>query len=196
MKKMLVLVSFLAASGLAVAQETQSNFYFGFGAGQSDLNTHKYGQLNYTSFDEKDTMYKVFAGYSFNKSISAELSYNNLGESKATITNGGGMSATNKASATVLALKIAPLPDATVSPFVKLGVSYLKVKETSTEPSSFKKNASTLYYGVGAEYAISKTVALLVEYEAFGKVGITDVNANGVTQVKPKSISTSLRFNF
>jgi hypothetical protein len=150
--------------------------------------------LTYTSYDHEVTAVKLFAGYSFNKLLSAEVSYHDFGKGNTAVDIP--ITAESEVSATVLALKISPMPDALISPFFKVGASYLRNKETSSEPWSGKKNSVELYYGLGAEYALSKLTSLVFEYEDFGKVGTTngDGNANDPTQVRPKALTLGIKF--
>jgi OOP family OmpA-OmpF porin len=193
-QKFFIALGLLASSTVSLAQNNVEGFYVGLSAGKSDLDTHKYPGLTYTRYDHEDTAYKLFAGYSFNKLLSAEVSYNNLGTGDSAVAENGGITAQTKVSATVIALKISPMADALISPFVKVGASHLRNKETSSEPATGKKSSVEAYYGLGAEYALGKSASLILEYENFGKNGVVDENATGPSQVRPKAISLGVKF--
>jgi OOP family OmpA-OmpF porin len=194
LKKFIAALGLLACSTVSLAQSNAEGFYVGLSAGKADLDTHKFPGLTYTRYDHEDTAYKLFAGYSFNKLLSAELSYNNLGTGNSAIVEDGGITAQTKVRATVIALKISPMSDALISPFVKVGASHLRNKETSSEPASGKKSSVEVYYGLGAEYALGKSASLVLEYENFGKNGTVNENSTDPSQVRPKVISLGVKF--
>src|SRR5215831_5546150 len=59
----------LMAGSTAFAAEPLTGFYAGAGLGQSTL------KLSGTSFDEHDTSFKIFGGYSINRNFAVEAAY-------------------------------------------------------------------------------------------------------------------------
>lgn len=184
----------------------ESHFYVGVGAGMSNLKNTKFDDVvTYSKFDTKDTLYKIFGGYQINKLLAAEFSYNNLGSSNQAGEADFGEgpftvnSFKNKSSAWVLAAKLSPLPDAFVSPFVKLGVSRITNKQDisitagdQSESLSAKKTATKAYYSLGAEYRFNSDLSITLEYEKFGRVGDDFGDDNTPNLIKPYGISVSL----
>jgi OmpA-OmpF porin, OOP family len=66
---------------LTVADEVDTNWYLGAGAGYTNLDP----DANSTAFrftDDEDAGYKLFIGYDFNEKFSAEIFYNDLGTAR------------------------------------------------------------------------------------------------------------------
>src|SRR5918999_616226 len=68
----------IAFAGPAFAQDTA--FYVGGALGQAQVDIDCTGA---TSCDEKDTSWKIFGGYQFNRNLAIELGYINFGEATA-----------------------------------------------------------------------------------------------------------------
>ena len=69
MKKTLVGIALLAACGAAQADEAQTGFYFGAGAGQLNV---EYAPL---AFDSHSTAWKFTGGWAFNENFALEASF-------------------------------------------------------------------------------------------------------------------------
>jgi len=194
-KKIVLLAALMAASNFAVADSTDSSnkFYVGAAGGYSDLNGYKVTGVTWTKFDETSMSWKFFGGYQVNEMISVEGSYNSLGKMTGTATAIGSGETTS--TAWVAAVKISPLSSSLISPFVKIGASYLSGKQTAG--GTTKNDSSTgVYYGAGVEYAISSQISAALEYESFGKVGEANNTTTGIYQIKPVSYSVALRYKF
>src|SRR5262245_20589943 len=75
-----LLIAITSASVAANAAD-ESGFYLGAGVGQA---TNKADEIG---FDESDTAFKIFAGYSFNKYFATELAYVDAGSPSQRIGN-------------------------------------------------------------------------------------------------------------
>lgn len=86
-------IAALAASAFALpaaAQVSMSSVYVGATVGQAEYKDACQGIAPGVSCDEKDTAWRVLAGYQINRHFAAEIAYHNLGETKA---SAGGASA-------------------------------------------------------------------------------------------------------
>lgn len=144
-----VAVATFLLSSLAAAQQS----YVGIGAGQSDTDG---------TSDSRDTAYKLFAGYDFNRNWAVEGGWADLG--KPTWQTRGERRETSWFLAGKGALPINDRFDL----FAKLGAAWNKVDINDTRKSD-------LFAGVGAEYKFNKQVGLRLEYEDFGKFGDDNV---------------------
>jgi opacity protein-like surface antigen len=193
-KKIVLIAALITASNFAVADSTDSSnkFYVGAAGGYSDLNGYKDTRFTWTAYDETSMSWKFFGGYQVNEMISVEGSYNNLGKLTGTANVGSGETTS---TAWVAAIKISPLSSSLISPFAKIGASYLSGKQTAAGETR-KDNSTGVYYGVGVEYAISSQISAALEYENFGKVGDASNTNTGFYQIKPVSYSVALRYKF
>jgi OOP family OmpA-OmpF porin len=85
---LLGLVSLSAVMAVPAFAQDKSLYYYGINAGQSNTDTDAAGTTSgllpgvnatSTSTDQKDTAYKLFGGYQFNRNMAVEGGYFNLG---------------------------------------------------------------------------------------------------------------------
>ncbi|HNC53164.1 MAG TPA: outer membrane beta-barrel protein [Accumulibacter sp.] len=210
MKKALAF-SLLFASGVAAAQ--QSGFYVGAGVGQGKVSIDNgasdalvnAGATNVSSSkDNTDTSYKIFAGYQINKNFEVEGGYANFGKYKASASGtiaGGPISASGDVKSYAIfldAVGIAPVTEA-FSVFGKAGVAF-----TDTEANASASGAGVAAsasdsarkwvpkLGVGAQFYVSRNVALRAEYEYYFKVG--DQNSTGQSDVQVLTAGVTIGF--
>jgi len=125
-----------------------------------------------TSCDDKDTGFKFFGGYQFDKNWAVEATYMDMGDAIGTAVGG---SATLKTTGWGLAgVGTMPVSDA-FSVFGKLGFLRSEAKLNVTGNPEFKGAGSTANIGFGASYNFTKTVALRAEWERASKVTISDI---------------------
>lgn len=194
-KKIFLLASLMAASNFAFADSADSptKFYVGAAGGYSDANGYRDTRLTWTAYDETSMSWKFFGGYQVNEMISIEGAYNSLGKLTGTATGVGSGETTS--NAWVAAVKVSPLSSSVISPFFKVGASYLSGKQTAGGTTK-KDSSAGVYYGVGVEYAISSQISAAVEYESFGKVGEASNATTSMYQIKPVAYSVALRYKF
>jgi OOP family OmpA-OmpF porin len=185
---MAVVVGALTFSSLAFAQG-----YVGVSAGES---SSRFGAGNLSpglgvitqSSDQRDTGYKVFAGYDFAPNWGAEGGYADFGRPSYSFVTPGGVpgNAEAKETAWYLAgkglLPISPQFDL----FAKLGASRNKLQLAGDS------SKTDLLAGIGAEYKFNKQVGLRLEYEDFGKFGSD--SSQGQTRVNMWSLGLAYRF--
>ncbi len=117
-----------------------------------------YGGLNIGQFKINDcngsctgTGYKLSAGYQFNPSVAAEVSYADSGKIEGVTANAFGVAA------------VGTLPVGNkISLLGRVGLNNAKIKGDGGSESN-----TSLGFGVGAAYALSPTVDLSLEFERF-----------------------------
>jgi OOP family OmpA-OmpF porin len=128
---------------------------------------------------------KLTIGYDINKTWSVEGGYAWLGNADYAYTQNGTAGAVETKSRALYAAAKATLPVTNdISVYGKLGASenrYTIDGSGAAASLSGKTKTTGLYFGVGAEYALTKKVALTLEYENFGKMAADNTRAAAVT---------------
>lgn len=165
MKKVLaglcVAATMATVSDAALAAD--SGFYGAFDIGQSkakDVCTAAAG----LACDDKDTAYRLGAGYQFNQNFGLEANYVDFGNS-----NIAGVVNFSSDALQLSATGTLPLGDA-FAVIGKLGVARTSV-DASVLGLTASDDSTDLTYGIGVRYNINKTMAIRAQYEDFGKVG-------------------------
>jgi OOP family OmpA-OmpF porin len=179
------LVALLLAAGSSLAAQ-DPGWYLGagFGWSKADINadrlTHGLPALGYggTSFtlSDKDTAYKAFLGYSFNRYLALEAGYFNLGSysyhgvAPAPGTLAGNFKVDGPSLDAVLRL---PFTESFAF-FLRAGAAYVEVRDhfegtallpdTVTRPRTRETN---LKYGGGFQFDLCPTMALRAEVERY-----------------------------
>ena len=188
----LLILTFFSSSVLA------EGFYGGIGYLKSETNIHQYPTLTYTDYDDKDSGLTIFVGYDYNERFSVELGYSDLGDTKATVSDSGGLTADHDTNVMTLAglLKTDPIAENIVL-FVKAGLARIDHDEdisgASTNTSSVK--TTNTFFGLGADYELPNGLIIRGLYEEYGDDdGLTDVNSseNKPDQIDPSAMSLSL----
>lgn len=197
----------LAVALLALsASPAMAQLYSGAAAGRVD---HKQNRADWaqaaasSTYEDTNAGYKVFVGYKFNDYLGVEGGYNYLGKRSATIARGASTGKANvKTDAwDVFGVGTLPLPN-NFSVFAKLGVSsnYSKMDFSSSGGAFLASDSGTnrktsLAWGLGAGYGLTKNLTVRLEYEAFGNAGETNNGftiATKTSDSKPKLISIGL----
>jgi OOP family OmpA-OmpF porin len=170
----------IIASPIALADE--SGWYGGLNIGQSrakiDDDRITRGLLvapTSINDDNRDTGYKVFAGYQFNKNFSLEGGYFDLGKFGFTaFTPAGTLAGNIKLSGVNLdAIATAPINES-FSVFGRLGINYADASDSFsgtgavivTNPSP-SKHDTNYKFGLGIQYAFSPVLAMRAEAERY-----------------------------
>ncbi len=178
----------------AAAQADKSAFYLGGGIGQSKAKDWCSGTGGF-SCEDKKTAWKAFGGYQFNRYLSAELGYANLGKFTA---SGFGLTDEAKVTAWDLsAIGAWPLMASGLSIFGRLGAYRAKVKEDSTIGNGSHDN-NDLTLGLGLQYDFTRNLGLRGEWQRYQKVGGGDValgaGTGGKSNIDVFGISALWRF--
>jgi OOP family OmpA-OmpF porin len=190
----------LAATAFALPAAAQmkmpslSSAYVGGGFGQSQAKDGCTGVGGVgVTCDDKDTAWKIFGGYQFNRNFSGEFGYTDLGEVKA---SGPGGSAQIKANAWELsAIGAWPLAQQ-FSIYGRLGGARAETKLSSSSGQSGKKSAINLTFGAGAQYDFTRNLGLRAEWQRYSDVKVRNdtTGVEGKSNVDVLGISVLWRF--
>jgi OmpA-OmpF porin, OOP family len=197
MKKTLSAVAALLAVASAPAWAQDQGAYLGASVGQVE---HKEGCEGVTiSCDQKDTSWRVFGGYQFNRNLAVEAGYAGLGESNASgVISGVNVNATAEISAwDVSAVGSFPLLDKLFL-YGRAGIYFAEteVRATGTlagfsRSSSDEETNTGLILGLGLKYEFLRNFAVRGEWHRYFEVGGGDV---GESDVDVLSIGLLFRF--
>ena len=190
-------------SSLAYAQ-----VYVGGSIGQSmtkfDNEFRNYDPAVAESSEKTKTAYKVFVGYNVNQYFAVEGGYADLGKPtyKYTESTGTGKS-TQKESAWFVAAKGTLPINEQFNVFGKLGLTYNKVKgswnDSYGQPDSnvsYSNTRSSVLYGIGAEYNVTKQIGIRLEYEDFGNFGNKFDSGDETGRTKTSMWSAGIAYKF
>jgi len=191
--KALIAVAALGAAAFslpAMAQMSMSSAYIGGGFGQSKFKDGCGGSVAGVSCDDKDTSFKIFGGYQFNRNIAAEIGYTDLGKAKA---EGAGVSAEAKATAwEASAVGTFPVWQQ-LSVLGRLGLYYGEGKIDSPVGGD-KKNTTDLTYGLGAQYDFTRNLGVRAEWQRYSKMKFEAVGTSTDSDVDVLGVSVLWRF--
>jgi len=165
----------LIAVGLAMGAATANaddfrGFYAGAGIGSNTLEIDGL-------FDDSDTGFKAFVGYSLGELVAIELAYIDGGEPEDTQNFGGGLSQRIEFETKAVNLSVIGNLQLTET-FALIGrLGYASIDQdadfsvrlggTVLNNGSFSDTDEEISYGVGAVYNVGETFQLRAEYEAF-----------------------------
>jgi len=204
--------------GFANAASAQSlagmSLYLGAGAGHTvarpdvgDYSDLRPGATTNAGTDD-DTAWRAYGGVQFTRNWGLEVSYSQLGKYMVNyaIPPGGVAASTNKLTAwSVAGVGTWPLTDA-LSLHAIVGLSFIRTEYTFTGngvgyPASMTGSAQAInpLIGAGANYDITKHIAVRIDYQSFGKVGqatanLTNLNTTG--HAHPALASAGLEVKF
>lgn len=174
-----LLASVIALSGLAPQASAQS--FVGGSLGQSDIDHGiTRGLITSGPVDGKDTAWKLFSGYMFNRHFGVEGAYVDLGE----VSYSGEFSGDSVTGGRVevsgfnIAVLGGYLPTDELSVFGKIGLFLWQAKANDTTagaPFSRKEDGADLSFGFGAGYNFTRNLGLRAEWERF-KLDDTDAD--------------------
>jgi OOP family OmpA-OmpF porin len=175
------LISAMAFAIPAFAQDAR--FYVGGSFGEAeangfcdDIRTLVIGLGTVASCDEKDSAWKFFGGYQFNRNFAIEASYFDYGSVS---TNGQLLGLPVNVSGDISAFGIAavgilPLGN-NFSLFGKLGLLRTEVDVTASVagfPSSDSDDETGLHYGVGVLFDLGRNFSIRAEWERNDEVEV------------------------
>jgi OOP family OmpA-OmpF porin len=166
----------LAFAGPALSQSKESGIYIGGALGQAEHSDQCDSPAAGVSCDNKDSAWKIFGGFQFNRYLAAELGYANLGEATA---SAGPVSATDEATAfELVALGMFPVVER-FSIFGKLGLYRGELERTSNNPliQTGSNTQTDFTFGLGVRFDITHNIGLRAEWQRYLDLGeITDVD--------------------
>lgn len=164
-----VLAAMLGAAAMtlsagAMAQQADTGWYVGASIGQSDLEI------------DKDTAWKVSAGYQLNRNLSVELGYTNLGEVSETVL---GVTASAEATAwEVIGVYKFPVANQ-FSIYGLAGIAMVEAEATALGVTA-SDDSTELTFGVGAQYDFSRNMGVRAQWQRYGADEDIDVISLGV----------------
>ncbi|TXF13029.1 outer membrane beta-barrel protein [Pelomicrobium methylotrophicum] len=173
----------LAAVGLVsavppaiAADQPAGGGYIGASLGQSKINDVCDGIVG--TCDDKDTGWKIFGGYQFNRYFAVEGGYVDFGKATATDVSLGTPISGDAEGWGLFATGLAALPiNEQFGVFAKAGLAYTKADVTVVVGGvsvSDDDSGTDLVYGVGAKFDFTKNFGMRVEFERFKDVGNSD----------------------
>jgi OmpA-OmpF porin, OOP family len=167
-----VLAALALTASMAARADVQPGFYMGAGVGSTKIDDDGFDDID---FDDSDTGFKVFGGYSFNQNFAIEASYFDFGEASGSFDDFGdsvnfdvGVSGFG-----VFAVGMLPLGD-TFSLFGKLGyASYdidAHVDIVGVGSGSSSDSQSDMMYGAGGALSFGQ-FAVRAEFESINVDG-------------------------
>jgi OOP family OmpA-OmpF porin len=160
----------------AIAQDT--GFYLGAKAGQSKFRggCEPTPGITFTSCDDKETAWGVFAGYQFNRYIAVETGWTDLGEITATGSAGAipfsaGISAKGWEFVGVGSIPVSEQ----FSAYAKAGAYRWRVRgtvaATGLGTASANDSGTDFTYGLGLRFDFTKNVGARLEWQRYNDVG-------------------------
>ena len=193
MKKTSAVIAILGAA-LAFPAAAQmrapamSSAYVGANLGQSKF---KIECAAGESCDDKDTAFKLFAGYQFHPNFAAEFGYTDLGKAKFSDPLG---SAELKASAWELsALGMFPVMPS-LQLFGRLGFYNGKTEFSGDATGSKTKTGVT--WGLGGEWDFTRNVGARLEWQRFAKMKATCDGCGGDSEGDVDNLSIGIVYRF
>jgi OOP family OmpA-OmpF porin len=185
----------VAALGMALVAPLAAHAeggYVGVNVGSAE---QKASVDNMGSESKSKTGYKLYGGYDFTKNFGVEAGYVDF--AKIESSDGSVSSSLHPTAVYVAATGILPLNEQ-FSLFGKVGVSMNHTKATVSNgvaSANGSDDRTTALIGVGAAYNVSKNLAVVAEYEDFGKVlKVSDAGIEG--NLKVTMFSLGLRYKF
>lgn len=164
-------VSALAAASCFFSAQAPAQGYLGASLGQSDADEDvAAGLIDDGNVDTKDTAFKIFGGYQFNRNFALEAAYIDLGEVSYSGTFGGAAVTGGSVETTGFNLSAVGilLVNEKFSVFGKVGVFVWEAEAndvTGGVPFSASDDGADLSFGLGASYAITPSLSLRAEWE-------------------------------
>lgn len=197
LKSLLVAVTAFFLAVPAFAQD--SGFYAGGGIGQAKFKDACGSAPGITvlSCDDKDTAWRILAGYQFNRNFAVEGGYTDLGE-----VSGSGLVLGLPFDVGVSAkgwelLGVASVPfNNELSAYAKAGIFRWKVKGTAAisglGTGSVSDNGTDFTFGVGLRYDFTKSVGARLEWQRYNDVG--DDSTTGKADINLWSLGIVVKF--
>ena len=190
----LVLAVALAFTGPAFAQDT--GFYVGGALGQSSFDVDCTGT---TSCDDKDSSWKIFGGYQFNKHLALEFGYADLGETTASVPVPP-FTVNLALEATVwdlVAVGSLPIADR-FSIFGKIGLyrADTDLNGTISGLGSVSESDSNtdLTFGIGARYDFTRNLGVRLEWQRYQDLGGEFFGVTAESDVDVMSVAVIWKF--
>ena len=156
----------LVASQPLFAQE--SGWYLGGSLGQATFTEWCVDSPSVLACDDKDTAWKIFGGYRFNRYFGVEGTYIDWGKATGTVTGPREVSAeqTSMGIAAVGSFELTPQ----FSVFGKAG--FLMTEQETPASSTTEREETEFHYGLGVKFAFTPQWAARAEWEKTEKLKV------------------------
>lgn len=161
------------ASAMLFAGQASAQFFIGGSVGKSDMDDEiTAGLITSGTVDAKDTGYKIFGGYMFNRNFGIEGAYVNLGEVSYSGSFGASPVTGGKVELdgfNISALGAYPVNEQ-FSVFGKIGLFLWDAAASDTTggvPFSAKTDGTDVSFGIGASYSFTRNLGVRAEWELF-----------------------------
>lgn len=144
----------------ALADENRG-FHMGVGWGGISTEIHDIEDID-IDFDEDEDALKVFGGWRFNRWLSVQLDYMDLGESQTDIDGGGRLDVTTHTWSPSI---VGTLPIAFIELFASAGLLYYDVEADFSGNEVFDESDQGEIYGAGIGITVFERLALRLEYQ-------------------------------
>jgi OmpA-OmpF porin, OOP family len=190
MLKKLAAIALLSLSSTAFAQ---TGLYVGLGAGRASAEIDAAGL---TSVDDSDTGFKIYGGYEFTPNFAVEVGYADLGKLSAVDATPPPTSTSFESSAVFAdAVGLWPI-NREVSLFARAGFAFTTLDIRSSTPGLGSvvagEDETNLKLGLGAQFNVTRNVALRAEWERYLDVG--EDATTGESDVDVMGVSLNVRF--
>jgi OmpA-OmpF porin, OOP family len=165
-----LITTLLGASFSIPAYSQESGGYLGGALGQSKF--REWCDPTLAACDDKDSTWKLFGGYRFNRYFAVEGSYVDWGEVTATTTTGARVAADQHSYGIAAVGSLQVGPQFTV--FGKLGLlrTEQETKRITPSPLTLTRKEIELHYGLGVKYSVAKNWGLRAEWENTDKLEV------------------------
>lgn len=204
----------LALSSFVHAQDGKNNWYVGAGVGQSNMSFNSQdfrvnpsiaaAGFNASTYETRaGTSFNVYGGYRLSDNWSVKAEYTDFGKQKwgYNITGGNANSDLTVKGYSLAAVVTIPVVDK-VSLLGEAGAFFYDAKRSPTHsgavvpltgtPEVSSKAGLTPYAAFGAQYDLTKNVAVVGKYAYYGKVG----SEEEFGRVNLSNFNVSLQYNF
>jgi opacity protein-like surface antigen len=158
-----------------VFAQNDSGLYVGAGVGQFNVKIDNVEDVGQTlgNFDSDDTVWKIFAGWRFNKYLGAELNYIDLGKPNDTVNNVRVEAEING----VAPYLVGTFPLGPVELFARVGYYFYDIKVSAESIRSLDDSNEDFVYGAGVGITLFEHLHARLEYEIIDVSELDDSDA-------------------
>lgn len=185
MKRLIPAVIAAISCNLTFAAEPASYVSVSLGSAEQKLSVDGF------DVSKSDTAFQIAGGYRMAPNVGVEVGYTNFGTGEIAAE---GLSASSKPESIHLAVTGAWEVSPQFAVTGKLGIAHTRTKLEASGPGyteSATETSNSLMYGVGVSYAFAPSVAVIVDYQDFGKI----VKGDGA-DLKGHVVSAGVRYSF
>ncbi|HHO59556.1 MAG TPA: porin family protein [Thiotrichales bacterium] len=171
-------------TGLATGAVSAEALYIGAGLGRVKTDTGVSNISGSAELDEKDSGFKLFAGYQLNNNVAIEIQYADLGVAELTGNTGDRFELegvllqftednariAGESKSAGIAMLVGLDATATINPYVKFGLQKWSVDYTVSTPTltaSETEKGSDPFFGLGVGFRVTPSLSAMAEYERY-----------------------------